>query len=96
MKANEVEIKEILEIMKNNGEYITLSLRPPLDSTIIEKDGNRMYICEFTNKEKTFTDVTEEFYMNMVDMYDSRYSQDTDNHDDGFGSFTAVGVRIGF
>ena len=88
MKANEVEIKEILEIMKNNGEYITLSLRPPLDSTIIEKDGNRMYICENTNKEKAFTDVTDEFYMNMVNMYDSRYSQDTDNCCDGCGSDT--------
>lgn len=67
---NYAEIEAKLKQMKGNKQTIHLRLRPPVNSTIIEKDGNRMYIND--GKDGEFEDVPEWFYDRMVKLYDTR------------------------
>lgn len=68
---NRTLIREHLEKLEENGEWIALSLRPPIGSNIIEDEGNRMYINEGRLGE--FENVPEKFYDEMVVLFDSRY-----------------------
>jgi hypothetical protein len=52
-------------------EWVGLTLYPPIGETMIQKEGNRMYVNEGRNG--LFEDVSEEFYDEMVSKYDSRY-----------------------
>jgi hypothetical protein len=61
-------IIEHLEAMK--GQFITLSLWPGLNSTI-KAEGNILKINE--GRSGTFEGVSESFYDQLVDTYDSRY-----------------------
>lgn len=64
-------IREHLEKLEENGEWIILSLRPPIGSNIIEDEGNRMYINE--GRLGSFENVSEKFYDEMVDLFHSPY-----------------------
>jgi hypothetical protein len=61
-------IIEHLEAM--SGQFVTLSLWPGLDRTI-KAEGNILKINE--GRLGTFEGVSESFYDQLVDTYDSRY-----------------------
>lgn len=61
-------IIEHLEAMK--GQFIALSLWPGLDKTI-KAEGNILKINE--GRSGIFEGVSESFYDQLVDIYDSRY-----------------------
>jgi hypothetical protein len=61
-------IIEHLEAMK--GQYVALSLYPGIDRTI-KAEGNILKINE--GRSGTFEGVSESFYDQLVDTYDSRY-----------------------
>lgn len=63
-------IESKLKQMKNAGQYIGLCLFPPIGQTVIHKDGNRMYINE--GRDGEFENVSESFYDEMVEKFDSR------------------------
>ena len=67
---DEMEIALKLRQMKKDKRYIALSLYPPIATTTIEKEGNRMFINE--GRDGKFEDITEAFYDEMVKKYDSR------------------------
>lgn len=63
-----LDIIKHLEAMR--GQYIALSLWPGLDKTI-KAEGNILKINE--GRSGTFENVSESFYDQLVDTYDSRY-----------------------
>lgn len=69
-QETEIAILKQLNKMKRGGEYIALSLYPPLADTIIREEGNRMFINE--GRKGKFEDVSEKFYDLMVKRFDSR------------------------
>lgn len=70
MNSVESSIKSQLATLKSNKSYIALSLHPPVGSSIIMTEGNRMFINE--GRQGKFDGVSESFYDQMVDKYDSR------------------------
>ena len=56
--------------MKRQKKYVALSLWPSLGNTTITPNGNTMYINE--GRDGKFEDITEVFYDEMVEKYDSR------------------------
>ena len=64
-------IIEHLESMK--GQFIALSLWPGIDKTI-KAEGNTLKINE--GRSGTFYHVSEAFYDELVNTYDSRYKND--------------------
>jgi hypothetical protein len=66
----EEQIEKVLKGLKRNKKYIAVSLWPPLGSSIIEKEGNRMFINE--GRDGKWEGVSEEFYDRMTRKYDSR------------------------
>lgn len=69
-QETEIAILKQLNKMKRNGEYIALSLHPPLADTTIRPEGNRMFINE--GRKGKFDEVSEKFYDLMVKRFDSR------------------------
>lgn len=64
--------KAIIEYLESRcGTYTALSLHPPKGETVIQQEGNRMYI----NKKTEFEGVSELFYDEMVSIYDTRYKE---------------------
>jgi len=70
-KKLKAEIENVLSGM--NG-WVGLCLYPPIGETMIQKQGNRMYVNEGRNG--VFEDVSEKFYDEMVSKYDSRHKED--------------------
>ncbi len=70
-KKLKAEIENVLSGM--NG-WVGLCLYPPIGKTMIQKQGNRMYVNEGRNG--LFEDVSEKFYDEMVSKYDSRHKED--------------------
>lgn len=68
--VSEMEIALKLKQMKKEKRYTALSLYPPITTTTIEKEGNRMFINE--GRDGKWDDVSESFYDEMVELYDSR------------------------
>lgn len=68
--VSEMEVALKLKELKKRKAYIALSLRPPTLSTTIEKEGNTLYINE--GRDGKWEDISEAFYDDMVDLYDSR------------------------
>jgi hypothetical protein len=66
----EQEIKNKLAELKRNKKYIALSLHPEMGSTTIQKENNRLFINE--GRDGKWSGISEEFYDNMVQKYDSR------------------------
>jgi hypothetical protein len=64
------QLIEILDELKSNGKYIGLSLYPDYGKTTIEKEGNRLFINE--GRSGKFDNISENFYDELVDKYDSR------------------------
>lgn len=64
------EIIHTLTTMKNSGELIELSLYPRMGSNTIDKHGNRLLINQ--GKNGIYHDIDEDFYDELVDIYDSR------------------------
>lgn len=64
------EIESKLKKMKREKKYTALSLMPPVGSTTIQPEGNRMYINE--GRDGKYEEVSESFYDEMVLKYDSR------------------------
>jgi hypothetical protein len=56
--------------MKRQKKYVALSLWPSLGNTTITPNDNRMFINE--GRDGKFEDITEIFYNEMVNKYDSR------------------------
>lgn len=56
--------------MKRQKKYVALSLWPSLGNTTITSNDNRMFINE--GRDGKFEDITETFYNEMVNKYDSR------------------------
>ena len=71
---NEI-IQKLLDLEKND-KRILLSLYPPMGDSVIRNDGNRMYINE--GNDGTFY-ASEEFYDDMVVLFDTRYRKETLN-----------------
>jgi hypothetical protein len=69
---NQVEEKILAQLksLKSQKKYVALSLHPPVGSSIITAEGNRMFINE--GRQGKFENVSEAFYDAMVDKYDSR------------------------
>ncbi len=65
------EILNKLKQLKRDKKYIALSLWPPPLSTTIQREDNRMYINE--GRDGKFEGVSEAFYDEMVNKFDSRY-----------------------
>ncbi len=74
------EIQFILQKMQEAGKRIELSLHPPIGSPTIEKEGNRMFINE--GRGGKFDDVSEAFYDEMVQKYDSRTPREEEEDDE--------------
>jgi hypothetical protein len=70
MEPIESQIMSALRKMKREKKHIALSLLPPYASSIIEPQGNRMYINE--GRDGKFEEVSEAFYDSVVERYDSR------------------------
>ena len=68
--VSEMEIALKLKQMKKEKRYTALSLYPSIATTTIEKEGNRMFINE--GRDGKWDDVSESFYDEMVELYDSR------------------------
>lgn len=66
---SETEVALKLKELKKRKAYIALSLWPGT-GTMIEKEGNRMYINE--GRDGKWADISEAFYDSMVALYDSR------------------------
>jgi hypothetical protein len=65
------EIENKLQDLQEQRKYIALSLHPPLGDTTIRKEAvNRMFINE--GRQGTFENVSEAFYDEMVEKFDSR------------------------
>ena len=62
-----------LKSLKRSKSYIALSLYPPIGSTTILDEGNRMYINE--GRQGKYETVSESFYDQMVIKYDSRHKK---------------------
>ena len=73
MNSTESTIVSQLKSLKSRKSYIALSLHPPVGSTIIMAEGNRMFINE--GRQGKFENVSEAFYDQMVGKYDSRNSK---------------------
>jgi hypothetical protein len=73
MNSTESTIASQLKSLKSHKSYIALSLHPPVGSTIIMAEGNRMFINE--GRQGKFENVSEAFYDQMVGKYDSRNSK---------------------
>lgn len=64
-------MKNIIEHLESmEGQFIALSLWPGIDKTI-KAEGNTLKINE--GRSGTFYDVSEAFYDELVNIYDSRY-----------------------
>lgn len=70
MTTIESQIIDILKSLKRKRKYIAVSLWPPFGSTIIESEGNRLYINE--GRDGKFEGVSESFYDQVIVKYDSR------------------------
>ncbi len=57
--------------MKRDEKYAALSLHPPFGSKVIQRENNRLFINE--GRDGKFEGVSEEFYDELVDKFDSRY-----------------------
>lgn len=66
----EAQIETKLKQLKRAKKYIAVSLWPPLGSSIIEKEGNRMFINE--GRDGKWEGVSSVFYDRMAQKYDSR------------------------
>jgi len=66
----EMEIALKLKQLKKEKQYIALSLYPPIGDTTIRSEGNRMFINE--GRKGKWDNVSESFYDEMVNLYDSR------------------------
>lgn len=65
-------IKALLEARKKAKQYTELSLSPPYGDSTIRREGNRMFVGGGSGEKKEFIGVSEEFYDDMVNKYDSR------------------------
>lgn len=73
MNHVEEKILSQLKSLKRSKSYIALSLHPPIGSTTILDEGNRMYINE--GRQGKYETVSESFYDQMVIKYDSRHKK---------------------
>lgn len=67
---NKQEIIAKLKGLKKDKKYIALSLHPAFGNTIIEAQGNRLYINE--GRDGQWEDVSEALYDDLVNKFDSR------------------------
>jgi len=68
----EEQIEDLLLTLRAEGKFVKLSLEPKKGDTMIRKEAvNRMFINDGLFGK--FNDVSEAFYDEMVDKYDSRY-----------------------
>jgi hypothetical protein len=74
------KITSILQDLQESGKYIALSLHPPVGYTMPQPEGNRMYINE--GRDGKFEGVSESFYDQMVDEFDSRFSKRREEDED--------------
>jgi hypothetical protein len=65
------QIEATLKRLKKDKKYIALSLHPEVGNTTITKDDNRLFINE--GRDGKWEGVSETFYDEMVQKYDSRY-----------------------
>ena len=68
--TSQTQIESKLKQMKRQKKYVALSLWPSLGNTTITPNDNRMFINE--GRDGKFEDITETFYNEMVNKYDSR------------------------
>jgi hypothetical protein len=68
----EIEIALKLKELRKQKKYTALSLWPGIGNTTIGKEDNRLFINE--GRDGKWNDVTEAFYDDMVNLYDSRNS----------------------
>jgi hypothetical protein len=73
MNISEQEISLTLQAMKSKGKWIALQLHPGLGASSIKAEGNRMFIND--GRDGKWEDVSESFYDEMVNSFDSRYSK---------------------
>jgi len=66
----EQEIVQRLKSLKRNKKYIALSLHPAVGNSMIDKEGNRLFINE--GRDGKWEGVSEAFYDEMVNKFDSR------------------------
>jgi len=66
----EEKILNTLKKLKREKRYIALQLHPAIGHTTIEREGNRLRINE--GRDGTFEGVSESFYDEIVDQFDSR------------------------
>ena len=64
---------KIENVLSGINGWVGLCLYPPIGETMIQKQGNRMYVNEGRNG--LFEYVSEKFYDEMVSKYDSRYKE---------------------
>jgi hypothetical protein len=64
------EITQKLKSLKRNKKYIALSLHPAVGNSVISKEDNRLFINE--GRDGKWDGVSEAFYDEMVDKFDSR------------------------
>lgn len=69
-ESTEVAIKAILDDLTRKGRRIEVQLWPPIGSSTIQPEGNRMLINE--GRDGRFDEVDERFYDRMAREYDSR------------------------
>ena len=73
MNISEQEISLTLQAMKSKGKWITLQLQPEIGLSSIKAECNRMFIND--GRDGKWEDVSESFYDEMVNSFDSRYSK---------------------
>lgn len=73
MNISEQEISLTLQAMKSKGKWIALQLQPGFGVSSIKAEGNRMFIND--GRDGKWEDVSESFYDEMVNSFDSRYSK---------------------
>jgi hypothetical protein len=66
----EQEIVQRLKSLKRNKKYIALSLHPAVGNSMIDKEGNRLFINE--GRDGKWEGVSEAFYDEIVNKFDSR------------------------
>ena len=67
----ESQIIQKLTKMKKEKKYTALSLHPPFGSSVIQREGNRLFINE--GRDGKYEGVSELLYDSLVDKFDSRY-----------------------
>lgn len=66
----EIECLHALQRLHTEGAYIALSLFPPSGKSCPQAEGNTLHINE--GRRGKFSPVSEAFYDDMVNLYDSR------------------------